>query len=251
MDKTIKTAIVEDNAQCSDLLIELLQEHAKHISVEAVLDNFESAHAYLSDNCVDLLFLDMELGDEYGIDIIRQLPEVDFKIIVTTAYDKYALEAFNINAIHYLLKPVSANALKDALTRVDSSQENINEKLLDLQVKMPATERLQVSTDDGIYFINPQNITCIMADGSYSIIRTNNGQKLVVSHLLKKYEYLLSLSSYYRVSRSAIINLKHLIRYKRYQGGTVELACGTELVIPRRKREEFSSYLDKLFGNLE
>lgn len=245
----IKTLIVEDVKEYAELLISLLNEHAPNIDVVDVKNDFNSAYNFLSNNKVDLVFLDVELGNTNGLDLIRQLKEVDFNIIVTTAYDKYALKAFQINAIHYLLKPISVKSLQEALERVEKDEGSKKAKFENIEIKKIEEKRIKVSTDEGIYFISPKDVVCIQASGSYSEISTINGRKLLSSNLLKYYDGLLDDARFYRVSRSAIINLQYLLKYKKFQGGMIELMDGTELAIPRRKREEFNLYLDKLFGN--
>ncbi|MFC2096380.1 LytR/AlgR family response regulator transcription factor, partial [Bacteroidota bacterium] len=164
----------------------------------------------------DILFLDIQLTDGTGFDLINEI-SYSGKIIFITAFDEYALRAFEINALDYLMKPISPERLETAIKRLDKDEDNTQEfssLLLKLEDRIMATIR------DAIYFIKVDSIVLISASTSYTEILTNNGKKFLTSKSMQEWENRLPPEMFCRIHRSFIINFEHIEKSVKYSSNT-------------------------------
>ncbi len=165
-----------------------------------------------------LLFLDIQLPDGSGFDLFN-LIEYTGKVIFVTAYDEYALRAFEINAIDYLLKPVSAKRLKTAIEKLGESLDASRTII----IKLNYNDRLMVQHKDSVNFLKINHITHITASGEYSYIHTNNGREFITSKSLNEWEIKLPDQNFCRIHRSTIINFDYIIKIDNNITGTAEV----------------------------
>jgi two-component system LytT family response regulator len=244
----IQTIIIDDSLQAIDYLTGLLEKSGFDIRIVGTATNVADAIRLIDDTNPDLVFLDIELGDQTGFDLLKQVNKIKFRLIFTTGYNQYALDAFQFNAVHYLLKPIQINELNEALSRIsiknyklDSSLENI--KSLLESFKESEMKKIPLSTEEGIRYVNPSDILYIKADGSYSVVKLNDGTSIMLSRLLKEFEMQLPGNRFFRVSKSFLINMQFVSMYRRLDGGTVEMSDGTLISIPRRKKDDFLTHM--------
>ncbi|MBA7522774.1 Sensory transduction protein LytR [subsurface metagenome] len=240
----LRTVIIDDSPDSIDYLSDQLGKLYKKVRIIDTASSVEQGVALINRVKPDLVFLDIELGSQTGFDLLAKVNKISFNLIFTTGHNQYALDAFQYNAIHYLLKPVQFNELKDAVDRVrempgksDIYVSKIKSLLQDLNKAEP--DKLSLCTEKGTRFVTIMDIILIQADGSYSRVKMLNGKEYILSRLLKKFEQELREYSFYRLSKSYLINLNHVIMYRRIDGGTVEMEGGINILVPRRKREDF------------
>jgi two-component system, LytTR family, response regulator len=166
-----------------------------------------------------LLFLDIQLPDGSGFDLFN-LIEYTGKVIFVTAYDEYALRAFEINAIDYLLKPVSAKRLKMAIEKLG---ESLDASLIRI-IKLNYNDRLMVQYNKSVNFIKISRITHITASGEYSYVHTNDGREFITSKSLNEWEKRLPDQNFCRIHRATIINFDYIVKIDSAITGTAELA---------------------------
>lgn len=247
----IKAIIVEDELHCQERLVELLKKMDHNIHILERFENISDVQRYLYSEKVDLVFLDIELKDGTAFNLLQSLEKIEFDIIFTTAHNSYALQAFDYSAVHYLLKPIEFDKLLEATERVklrrtkgDSFQE-LKELLHNLEVHTSLDKSLAVPTVEGFEFVKTGEILRIQADGNYSKLYLIGGQKLTVSKTLKHFDKLLDNLHFSRVHQSHIVNLGHVSRYIKGQGGTLILSSEDKIPVSVRKKDEFLSQLSK------
>ncbi len=205
-DKVIQAVIVDDE-RLAIKGIEMLLADYPDIHVTGTADSVDSAAELIRRKQPDLIFLDIQLQGETGFDLFDRMA-VDSKVIFVTAFDEYAIRAFEVNALDYLLKPVSHERFKEALSRLFGEDEgSVNQG-------QPYTFNDMVSLNTGrsIKFIKANEIVCIHAAGDYAKVYIMDGTQELVYRTLKDWEKRLPAESFIRVHRSAIVNMAHIDR---------------------------------------
>ena len=187
-----------------------------------------------------------------GLDLVEKMSAPPFKIIFATAYDQFALRALKLNALDYLLKPVTLSDVTDAIEKYKKNEISLSAKQLSLAnsiYKQPNTimDTIALSVADGLHFIKTEEIMYIEAMGSYSKLYTNNNQTLVVSKTLSAFEDILTpTTSFFRLHKSFIINLKSVKKYIRGEGGEVIMQDGTSIAVSRTRKQDFLNYFSQI-----
>lgn len=253
MDK-IKAIIVDDEKNNRIALLKLIEKFCPQVQVIAECDSVDAAIEVITAQQTDVVFLDVEMPGKNGFDLLAHYNyQCPFEVIFTTAYSQYAVKAFRFSALDYLLKPVDPEELVRAVHRlsVKKSEEVKNKQFELLEQKIGNKEigkkQLAISTLEGIYFASLDEIIHVDADSSYTKIYLISGDMIMSSKPLKYFEELLEDYDFVRVHQSHIINLKHIRRYVRGDGGQVIMANGAEIEVSRRKKEDL---LDKISDTL-
>ena len=241
----IKAIIIDDEQHCINRLSGLLDEHCKE--TVHVMGNFLSLEEGI--NAIyklqpALVFLDVQLGEHTGFDLLKQLNEINFEVIFTTAFDKYAVQAFKFCAIDYLLKPIDADDLKLAVDKLSKkiSKEEVSkqfEVLFHNLKHVGSLKRICVPVMTGFVFLQVNDIIRCESDINYTTIFLSNKQKLLVAKTLKEFEELLSDHDFFRVHNSHLINLAHIKSYNKGKGGFVTLDDNSQIEVSTRRKEEF------------
>lgn len=245
----IRSIIVEDELHCQEKLSELLERLNGNISVLKRFQTVSEAQEYLESSEIDLVFLDVELKGGTAFELLRNLKEIDFDIIFTTAHNSFAQEAFEYSAVHYLLKPIAFDKLSKAIERVVNRQRyknsiyGVKELLYNLEVHSSLDKKLVVPTVEGFDFIKTGEIVRVLADGNYCQILLKNGLRHTVSKSLKHYDQLLDKHFFYRVHQSHIVNLGFVDKYLKGQGGNLIMFNGDRVPVSVRKKEDFFKQL--------
>ncbi|HEX5170608.1 MAG TPA: LytTR family DNA-binding domain-containing protein [Cyclobacteriaceae bacterium] len=248
----IRAIIIDDEHFGRQSLKNALAKYCSAVEVVDVCESPERGIASIKLNKPDLVFLDIQMPTMTGFDLLQQLTPISFEIIFVTSYDQYAVKAFKFSALDYLLKPINPDELKQAVNKIESrnsavSIKNRFESLLNnLHFKAGKIERLAIPTSGGIDFFNTDDIIYCQAEGSYTTLFMINNKKEIVSKTLKEFDNLLHASGFCRVHNSTLINLKHVKKYLKGEGGYVILTEGHHADISRRKKEEFLNMLDKI-----
>lgn len=238
---TISAIIIDDVELCSDELQDLLIQNEPDIEVLAICNNGREGLQKIDELKPDLVFLDVEMPGMNGFEMIRQVPVVNFDVIFTTAYEKYAISAIKHDALDYLTKPVEANALHEAMLRLKKRREK-KQTQRKLELIDHHTERsldnLAIPTMEGLIFIGLEDIVRCESDGKYTRIFMKDNAKIISSRTLGDFEELLQKHGFFRIHKSFLINLKHLKKYIRGEGGQAVMSDGSVLDISRRKKDE-------------
>lgn len=200
----------------------------------------------------DLVFLDIQMPQMSGFDVLKTISSFSFEVIFVTAFDQYAIKAIRFSALDYLLKPVGIDDLREAIDRVKerlekrSSSMYYQSVLHNVSNKDGKMDRIAVPTSDGIEFFRINHIIYCKADGSYITLILKGNVSKIVSRNLKDFETYLSDAGFCRVHHSFLINLDHVKKYIKGEGGYVILTDDHHVDISRRKKEEFMNLLNKL-----
>jgi two-component system, LytTR family, response regulator len=242
----IKVLIIDDEQHCIDRLVKLLSPSQNNLveitgTALTVQDGIEKITLLKP----DLIFLDVQINDKTGFDLLRALPEIDFAIIFTTAYEKFAIQAIKFSAIDYLLKPIDADDLNVALLKfMNERSQKITSQKIDIllqntQNKKDIPKKIIVPTVSGFEFLDIADIVRCQSDINYTTIYLKDKHKLVVAKTLKEFEEMLSGHSFFRVHNSHLINLAFIKSYNKGKGGSVKLVDGTEIEVSSRRKDEF------------
>lgn len=234
-----KTLIIDDEPAARANLRQLIEQHCPEIDVVAEGTHVADGLRLIGRHQPDLVFLDVQMPDGTGFDLLSQLPEVSFRVVFVSAYDTFAINAFRYSAVDYLLKPVSPELLQAAVEKLQKPDESRQQKIKVLLGNARQIEKLALPSLDEIYFVKPDDILRCQSDNNYTRFFLRTGQVVLVSRTLKEYEELLEPLGFFRIHKSDVINLKYISKYKRGEGGTVTLDDGTQLEVSRRRKDDF------------
>lgn len=243
-----KTLIIDDESKARNALKNLLATHCQQIMVVGEADNVSAGVKAIHEFSPDLVFLDVQMPDGTGFDLLQQIGDVKFKVIFASAYDKFAIQAFRFSALDYLQKPVEPEKLIDACSRLETSDERyeeLNKKLEVLLSNKNSFEKITLPTLDGIIFVKIKEIIRCESDNNYTQFFLINKRKILVSKTLKDYDEMLTPFNFFRIHKSHLINLAFLERYKKGEGGSVIMEDGAELEVSRRRKEDFMNALQR------
>lgn len=248
----IKAVIIEDEHQAYERLnLLLMRDHSDKLSVVASAKTMEKAIEILNGQEVDLVFLDVELGGDNAFEMLRQLDQIRFKIIFTTAHERFALQAIKFSALDYLLKPIAPYDLSEAINSFmklsdDKGFSTKLENFLRNFTEDQPQKKLGLPTLSGLEFVSIADIIRCQADVNYTHFFLRDRRKILVSKTLKEFESLLSDFQFFRIHNSHLINLQEVKTYHRGKGGYVILNDGSELEVAQRRKEGLMEALKKI-----
>ncbi|MES2628321.1 MAG: LytTR family DNA-binding domain-containing protein [Bacteroidota bacterium] len=250
----LKTIVVDDERAGRDLLKVMLDKCCPQVEVIADADSVQQAIALITQHKPDLVFLDIELSDGTGFDVLQGIPDHQFAVIFVTAYDKYASKAFKYSALDYLLKPVDEDELIEAVKKAQSGRSDLDLKQKITQFleqykpvnPQQSSGKLGISSLDGYEFIDIATIVRCEADGKYTTCYLTEGQRIVSSRSIKEFEEQLSASNFFRVHHSHLINLKFIRKYHKGRGGYVIMNDESSVPVAERKKDEFLNCLQRI-----
>ena len=243
----ITALLVDDEKKNIDCLKKLLSEYCPAVQVIGSATSVEGALSFFKKQRPQLVFLDVEMPNGSGFDLLRQVDKIDFKIIFVTAHSHYAIKAIKFSAVDYLLKPVDTDDLIEAVRKAsEESNYNHDEHYRGLlnNLNNINTYKLAIPIKDGFAFLAPDEIIRLQADGTYTHIYTN-GEKYTGTKNIKEYEQLLADQNFFRSHNSHLINLKHVKKFSRLDGYFVHMSDSSVAEISRRKKEEFIEMMSK------
>lgn len=250
----ISAVIVDDELSGRKILMQLIARHLEDVEVVGVAGSVDEGRALIEEVRPGLIFLDIDMKDGTGFDLLESLSFRDFSLIFVTAYSEFALKAFRFYAIGYLLKPVNIDELKAVTTEaIRRSSQSPTENNLHLEVlselllsERSGTARIGLPSQSGIQFVKVKSIVWCQANESYTEVHLEDQKKITVSKKLIEVEDLLLGLNFFRIHRAYLINLSHLQSYVRGNGGHVVLSDGARLDVSRRKKDEFLNRIKTL-----
>jgi two-component system LytT family response regulator len=246
MQSTFKAVIVDDELSGIEVLEYALKRHCPEIEIIQTFSSSVDALDKIPSIAPDVLFVDVEMPQLNGFELVEQLASLNMQVIFTTAYNEFALKAFRVSALDYLLKPVDVDELKAAVSKLKSFNKTDNQAmdaLMDYIKSQKQLNKISISTEKGIHFIDTVEVLYCLSTGPYTVFYLKGGQELVCSKSIGEYEKMLEDKGFYRIHNSSLINVEHLKRFVRTDGGYVEMSDGKTLTVSRRKKDEFLSYL--------
>ncbi|WP_297335214.1 LytTR family DNA-binding domain-containing protein [Algoriphagus sp.] len=245
----IRYAIVEDEPQSAERLKLLMdRDHQDLFERIGVIKNAEDVEGFFRENSPDLVFWDVELGGTTAFELLAGIPEREFQMIFITGYQEYALQAIKANALDYLLKPVDADELSQALKRVEIKRSNGVSKtelegVFKSLIPLKNLQKIALPTTLGLEFVPIDSILRCQADVNYTHFFLQDGRKITSSKTLKEYENQLGSHGFFRVHNSHLVNLKEVRYYTKGKGGFLTLNDGTEVEVASRRKEELLQIL--------
>jgi len=261
----VRAVIIDDEEKSRKLLRNLVNDYCPQIEVVELAESVETGVECIRRTKPDLIFLDIEMPDGNGFDLLEKIDDIKVEVIFTTAYDRYAIQAIHFSALDYLLKPINVDELKNAVQKVDKKiRENVEKQSVNqsLQVLLENNKaqanykKIGLPTQSGINFVLIKDIVMCKAEGNYSIIfLAGKTQQEIVSRTLKDFEDMLKEFNFFRVHRSYLINLNHIKEYSRTNqsadydgdGGNVVMNNNLQVPVSRDRRKYLLERFSKPF----
>lgn len=246
----IQAIVVDDVAESRKTLIRDIKDYCSEVSIIGEADGVVSAARLIRQIKPELIFLDIQMQDGSGFDLLDIIGENNIKVIFTTASDAFALKAFRYAALDYILKPVDVEELMNAVKKVSTQKFSQAEpvKLLNEQLKKHNDDnfqRLALHTQDKIYIVEISEILRCESDGNYTRFHLKDKSTLLVTRTLKDFDDLLSPLNFIRVHQSHLVNIVHVREFNKRDGGYLIMRDGSEVLVSTRKRAEV---IDRLEG---
>lgn len=245
----MKAIIVDDELNARLALRGILEENFPEILILGESKDVPSAVKAIHELKPDLVFLDISMPGYSGLELLKFFDEsqINFKIIFVTAFSEYAINAFELSAVGYILKPVRVDALEKALHKIVMDTNNDLDKLKVLQTNMenPLNKKVALNTGDGITFLELHNILYLKADGSYTHFYTTDRHRITVAKKISDFERLEAMGNFLRIHRSHIVNLSRIQKIVKTDGGMVIMENGESLSISsERKNNLYKKFED-------
>lgn len=249
----MKAIIVDDEPAVRNTISALLKESFRDIFVCAQAGSIQEGFDAVTEHQPDLLFLDVELPDGLGFDLLKRLLPVRFRTIFITGHQEYALDAIKVSALDYILKPIDIDELASAITKA-REVINHNEEQLKLQALnenlagKKVLKRIILRTSDALQLISVSDIIRAEADSNYTHFHLSGGKHIIVSRTIKEYEAMLAGSGLIRVHQSHLVNLNYIDKFIKHGGGYLQLRDGSSVpVSPNLKQIVLQAITDHLY----
>lgn len=251
-DVPMKAILVDDEKSSLRSLAYEINAYCPEVTVIAKCNDPLVALEEIQTQKPDLVFLDIEMPEINGFELLQRLPEINFDVIFVTAYDEFAIKAFDFNAVDYVLKPVRKTKLIQAVQRAsekrqkgfDTAQLEALMQNIQLQTKTPAgLQSIALPTTEGFSMVDINEIRYLEAESNYTWVYLNNDKKHLVSKTLKDFVGMLDFPQYFRPHKSYLVNLHYLDRYVRGQGGYLVLKNGVQVPVARSQKAELMRVL--------
>ena len=246
----IKAVILDDEKNCVETLQWKLEHFCPDVSVVATFNDPTKALDFLRGEEVDLLFLDIEMPNMNGFDVLESLSTCSFDVIFTTAYDNYGIQAVKFSALDYLLKPVRNKELTEAVDRhmkksvardpriqIESLLKNLH---AENQTGRPA--KITLATKESLELVDPAEIIYCESDSNYTMVFLQDGRKKLISRTLGEFEEMLEPFHFCRSHNSYLVNMDAVREYVKTEGGYLILKNGKQIPVSKTKRERLLTY---------
>ncbi len=243
----IKAIIIDDEQRARNVLKNLIERSFSDIKIIEQCSTLKEGVQTIKKHNPNVVFLDVQMPNYNGYEIVDFFDEIDFEIIFVTAYDQYAIKAFELSAVDYLVKPVSRSRLAEAITRVSEKIKTKNQleeyQILAKSIKEKEFSKIIIPELGNRRILELQNIIAIEADGAYSVIHLTNNEKITISKNLKYFENVIPKeSAFFRSHRTWLISLNHTVSLNK-SDLTLFLTNNIIAKLSRVKMEEFEQAL--------
>lgn len=252
----IRTIIIDDEPSAINVLSLILKKKCDNtVQIIATSNSPQLGRNLIEELQPDLVFLDVEMPGLSGIDLVQSFHKPTFRVVFITAFDAYAIEAFRVNAIDYLLKPVESDDIVRIIEKIINDTRK-NEYVMDVQFQnlqklllrhsIDAEARIGIAMSDKIIFVRIHEIIYCEAQGAYTNVHLKEGKKILASKPLGDFEAQLSSHKFFRIHHSTLINLNCIKEFQRNNGGYVVMQNDAKLEVSHRKRKDFLDAIDDL-----
>ena len=247
----IKCVLVDDETNALEMMEWLLKTYCPQAEIVAMCNTAEKGIEAINSHKPDVVFLDIEMPRMNGFDMLEQVKNLTFDIVFCTAYDQFAIKAFKYAALNYLLKPVDPDDLKATMQRVEEKRPALSKEQFALllqhinQSPKSTPSRIALTTGEGLIFVATGDILYCRAESNYTNVVLTGGRKIMVSRVLKELDETLSGADFYRVHSSFLININHVKKFIRGEGGYIVMDNDATISISRAKRQEFMDMFSK------
>lgn len=248
----IKTIIIDDEQHCIDAILKLTSNFHNMFKIIGTFTNVDSAVAATPDLDPDLVFLDIEIKNKTGFNYLEELGSINFNVVFTTAYDKYAVKAFKFSALSYLLKPIDIDEFKEVVNKIEKEEfsKSLEKKMAALMhnfIVRDQEKRIIINSNNDCTVIEVSDILYCKSTINYTDIYTINKERITSTKTLKYYDDLLSDSNFYRIDQSFLINIKYVKKYTKGKPAYVILIDGVKLKVSLKNKEGFHKALNSLY----
>jgi len=245
-----KVLIIDDEKRIRDFVKRMIDSFNLDVEVFTDGENVETGIESINLIQPDIVFLDIQMPDGTGFDLLNRVKDKKFELIFITAFQEYAIMAIKFSALDYILKPIDEEELKTALQNaidtVDFKKEDSQFEALTHNLQTNQKRKLVLKTQESVHVVDLSEIIRCEADKNYTFFYLNNGKKILVSRTLKDFETLLSNHGFFRVQQSHLINLEYIERYDKHEGGSVIMRDGSAVPLSPAKKDQFFNMLEKL-----
>ena len=245
-----KILIIDDENKTKEFIKRLLISFGHNFDIYTDGSNVESGINAINKIKPDLVFLDIQMPDGNGFDVLQGVQYKEFEIVFITAYQEYAIQAIKFSALAYILKPIDVEelegAIDKALTTLQKKKNELQFNALANNIERGKKKKLVLKTQESVYVLELKEIIRCEADKNYTSFYLESGRRILVSKTLKEYDLLLSSHSFFRVQQSHLVNLDHINRYDKADGGAVIMRDGSSVPLSPAKREQFFQILENL-----
>lgn len=245
-----KIVIIDDENRTRELIARMIDSFGFDVQTIPEGENVQSGIAAIEKHNPDIVFLDIQMPDGTGFDVIRSIENKNFEVIFITAHEEFAIKAIKFSALDYLLKPVDTGelkaALEKALSTIDEKKESSQFEALQKNIQPTEKRRLVLKTQESVHVVELDQIIRCEADRNYTSFFLKDNKKILVSKTLKEYETLLSAHNFLRVQQSHLVNIDYVDRYDKKNGGAVVMKDGSEVPLSPAKRDLFFKRLENL-----
>lgn len=248
----IKAVIIDDEPAMQEVNSSLLAEYFPDIKLAGTANSIQSGIDLIGTQNPDLVLLDIELTDGTGFQLLQKLQPYNFKVVFITGFDSFAIKAIKFSALDYILKPVNETEFRQAIQRaVELIEKNENSQpqvdvLMDSFKREMQTKKLVLRTSDSLHIIDVRDICFCKSDNSYTTFYFKENEKIIVSKSLKDYEGLLTEYGFYRAHQSFLVNLNHIKKVDKSDGGFIIMKNKKEIPVSLRQMKKLIGLLEKL-----
>ena len=246
-----KVLIIDDENKTRDFIKKLLLSFGHDFEISTDGSNVETGIKAINKIKPDLVFLDIQMPDGNGFDVLKGVKEKDFEVVFITAYQEYAIQAIKFSALAYILKPIDIDELEEAVDKAldtmrKKKAKDIQFDALQINADRNKKNKLVLKTQESVHVLELKNIVRCEADKNYTSFFLKSGKRILVSKTLKEYDLLLSGHSFFRVQQSHLVNLNFIDRYDKIDGGAVIMKDGSSVPLSPAKKEQFFHILENL-----
>lgn len=241
MNQKLRAVLVDDESLMLNVLQKQLERHCPEVEILAQFSSPQEAAEGIPELKFDLLFLDIHMPGMNGFQLLEKIGMHAFRVVFITAYDTYAIQAFRVNALDYLLKPIDSVELKDAIAKLKQETQRVIGAMADetnAAVKPDGLRRFPIASADGVLIVDIEDILYLEAASNYTLFQFRNGKSFTASKNLAYFEQQLPGNSFFRSHNSFLIHLRYVDRYIRGEGGFVEMPDGRQLEVSRRRKPD-------------
>lgn len=238
----LRSIIIEDEKESQATLTNMIQMYCEDVELLGVFDSVAKSVLFIKSNNVQLIFLDIELPGESGFSIFDYFPHPSFRIIFTTAYNQYAVKAFKLSAVDYLLKPIDLADLKNSIEKVKRLDNNHKmDEVYNMLTQniQNGSQRIALAHQNGYDLVEINEILWFEAEINYTTIHMKSNSKITVAKTLKMFEEFLDPNLFFRISRSAIVNIKYIVKFQKQNGLSITLIDNSIIPLSETRKDEF------------